>query len=319
MTTVQIYDLAIKLGIDHDLRGREKVEKNMARRQKKFSELSAQAQAEFDQDRLKSPYSDTRILADHNKPEIKKILVGIDMEGPELLLAKQLGDIDLVLAHHPEGPALADLSDVMSLQAEVLADYGVPINIAESVIKPRISEVQRGLSPINHDRPVDFAKILGLDYMCVHTPADNMSADFVIKLLKQHEKDIDKVEDVMELLKTVPEYQEAAKQKVGPMIFAGSPDNYTGKIVVTEFTGGTNGSKDIYEKMAQYGIGTIIGMHMSEEHRKEAEKYHINVIIAGHMASDSLGMNLFVDELVKQGLEIVPISGLIRIDRTKTI
>lgn len=317
MTTAQIYDLAIKLGIEHDLRGRDKVEKNLARRQKAFAELSPKAQAEYDRDRLTSPYSDTLVLADHGKTEIKKVLAGIDMEGPELMLAKQLGDIDLVIAHHPEGPALADLSDVMSLQAEVLANYGVPINIAESVTKPRISEVHRGLSPINHDRSVDLAKILGLDFMCVHTPADNMAADYIIKLLAKHESELETVGEVMEILKTVPEYQAAAKRKVGPMIFAGSPENYTGKIVVTEFTGGTNGSKDIYEKMAQYGVGTIIGMHMSEEHRKEAEKYHINVIIAGHMASDSLGMNLFLDELIKQGIEVVPISGLIRVDRTK--
>ena len=317
MTTAQIYDLAIQLGIDHDLRGRSRVEKNLSRRRKQFNELSSKDRADFDQSRLSNPYSDTLVLADHGKGEIRKILVGIDMEGPELLLAKQLGDIDLVIAHHPEGAALADLSDVMSLQAEVLADYGVPINIAESVIKPRISEVHRGLAPINHDRSVDFARILGLDFMCVHTPADNMSASYIIGLLAEHQADLETVGDVMEVLKTVPEYQAAAKRGVGPMIFSGSADNYAGKIVVTEFTGGTNGSKDIYEKMSQYGIGTIIGMHMSEEHRKEAEKYHINVIIAGHMASDSLGMNLFLDELVKRGLEVVPLSGLIRIDRTK--
>lgn len=315
MTTKQIHDLAIKLGIEHDLRGQMRVKKNLARRQKQYKELPVKAQAEYDQDRLINPYLDSLILVDNGRKQIKKILVGIDMEGAELLLAKQLGDIDLVIAHHPEGPALADLSDVMSLQAEVLADYGVPINIAESVTKPRISEVHRGVSPINHDRSVDFAKILGLDYMCIHTPADNLAASFIVKLLKK--KELETVGEVIEVLKTVPEYQEAAKRKVGPMIFSGATENYTGKIVVTEFTGGTNGSKDIYEKMAQYGIGTIIGMHMSEEHRKEAEKYHINVIIAGHMASDSLGMNLFLDELEKRGIEIVPVSGLIRVKRFK--
>jgi len=85
--------------------------------------------------------------------------------------------------------------------------------------------------------------------------------------------------------------------------------------VVTEFTGGTSGSKDIYEKMSQYGIGTVIGMHMSEEHRKEAEKFHINVVIAGHMASDSLGLNLFLDKLEKKGVKVVAVSGLIRVKR----
>jgi hypothetical protein len=33
------------------------------------------------------------------------------------------------------------------------------------------------------------------------------------------------------------------------------------------------------------------------------------------MASDSLGMNLFLDELERQGIEIVPCGGLIRVSR----
>ena len=58
-------------------------------------------------------------------------------------------------------------------------------------------------------------------------------------------------------------------------------------------------------------------MHLSEEGRKQAEKYHVNVVIAGHISSDSLGMNLFLDELQKKGIEIVPCSGLIRYSRIK--
>jgi putative NIF3 family GTP cyclohydrolase 1 type 2 len=58
-------------------------------------------------------------------------------------------------------------------------------------------------------------------------------------------------------------------------------------------------------------------MHMSEPHRLEAEKHHINVIVAGHMASDSLGVNLFLDELEKKGIKVVPMSGLIRVKRGK--
>ena len=33
-------------------------------------------------------------------------------------------------------------------------------------------------------------------------------------------------------------------------------------------------------------------MHISEEHRKEAEKSHLNVVVAGHISSDNLGLNL---------------------------
>jgi len=314
MNTKNIFDLAVRLGRESDLRGQEKVEKYLARIKKKYDDLLEDKRIDFDQEKLENPYSDSRILYDNGR-EVKKILAGIDMETPELLLAKQLGDFDLVLAHHPEGYALADLSDVMTLQAQVLADYGVPINIAESVIKPRISEVNRGVSPINHNRAVDSARLLDLNFMCVHTPADNLGANFLVKLFKEKEADLETVGDIMELLETIPEYAAAKKMKSGPLIFAGSEDNSCGKIVVTEFTGGTSGSKDVYEKMSHYGIGTVIGMHMSEEHRKEAEKYHINVVIAGHMASDSLGMNLLLDEIEKQGIEVVPVSGLIRVKR----
>jgi len=53
-------------------------------------------------------------------------------------------------------------------------------------------------------------------------------------------------------------------------------------------------------------------MHMTEKHRKQAEKNHINVVIAGHIASDSVGMNLLLDGLEEKGIEILPCSGLIR-------
>lgn len=314
MTTQEIYKLAVEMGMKSDLRGSEKVKKYLERSKKKYEKMDKEAKEDFDAEKLTNPYSDTRVLVDNKKKQIKKILVGVDMEGPEVLLADKLG-VDLVIAHHPEGKALADLHGVMDLQAQVLADYGVPINIAEAVIKPRISEVSRGVSPINHNRAVDMAKLLDLDFMCTHTIADNLGARFLVNLIEK--KELETVGDVLEMIKEIPEFKEAKKYNAGPTLFAGSPENSCGRVVVTEFTGGTSGSKEIYEKMAQAGIGTIIGMHMGEEHRKEAEKHHINVVIAGHMASDSLGMNLFLDEIEKKGVEVIPTSGLIRVKRFK--
>jgi putative NIF3 family GTP cyclohydrolase 1 type 2 len=313
MTITQIFELAVKLGMKADLRGEAKVKKYLERAGQQYAKLKGDDKEEFDKEKLTNPYSDTRILVNNRKKAIKKILVGIDIGGDELLLAKMLGNIDLVISHHPAGKALADLHSVMDLQAQVLADYGVPINIAESVIKPRISEVSRGVLSINHNRPVDMAKILKLDFMCTHTIADNLAADYVVKVLKKKKPEY--VDDVLRIIKEIPEYKEGAKINAGVKLYVGSPENSCGKVAVTEFTGGTSGAKEIYEKMSQAGIGTIIGMHMSEEHRKEAEKNHINVIIAGHMASDSLGMNLFLDELEKKRIIILPCSGLIRVKR----
>jgi hypothetical protein len=69
--------------------------------------------------------------------------------------------------------------------------------------------------------------------------------------------------------------------------------------------------------MSAAGVGTIIAMHMPEDHRKLAEKYHLNVLIAGHMASDSLGMNILMDEAQKKGVEILACGGFIRVSRAK--
>src|SRR3989338_6091052 len=241
-------------------------------------------------------------------------MVGIDIQPAELIIAKQMG-VDLVIAHHPLGAALADLGDVMHLQAEVLAQYGVPINIAESLTKERISEVARGVSASNHFRTVDAAKLLNIGLICVHTPCDNLAATYLEKLIKKAKAET--VGEIIQLLKKVPEYQEAVRRKTGPKIFVGSEENSAGQIVVSEITGGTEGAVGIYEKMSQAGIGTVIGMHMDEERKKEAQKYHINVVIAGHISSDSLGVNHFLDELEKRKIEIIPCSGLIRISRAK--
>ena len=95
----------------------------------------------------------------------------------------------------------------------------------------------------------------------------------------------------------------------------GSDKRRAGKVFV-DMTGGTGGSKEAFEKIARTEVGTIVGMHIGEEHRAEAEKNHLNVVIAGHVPSDSLGLNLLLDELEKGGaLEIIPCSGFRRISR----
>lgn len=312
MKVKQIFDLAVKLGIKNDLRGEKKVLENLKKVKEKFDKLSEEQKKEFDEEALSNPYLDSRILFDSGK-EIKKVYAGIDIDVAELLLAKQLGAVDLVIAHHPLGKGLANLAQVMPLQVEVLADYGVPINVAEGCFKMRISEVSRGVSPANHYKTVNAAETLKISLMCCHTVCDNLVANFLKKQMAK--KKFEHVNEILDFLKTIPEYAEAMKRGAGPSLFAGSADNYCGKIALTEITGGTEGSKEIYEKMAQAGIGTIIGMHMSEANKKEAEKHHINAIIAGHISSDSIGVNLFLDELEKRGVEVITGSGIIRVKR----
>lgn len=315
MTIKEIYELAIKMGKEADFRSPSFLEKILVRRKEKYDKMASEEKIEFDQESLTNPYSDTRIVYLAENKEIKRVLVGIDIEPAEILLAKEIGNIDLIIGHHPLGRALADIHEVMELQCDVLNLYGVPINVAEGLMREKISEIARKVGPLNHQQVVDAAKLLGFNLMCLHTACDNLAAKFLKDKIEDASQELERLEDLVRFLKAIPEYQTAMKLGTGPKIFVGSSENRCGKIALTEITGGTESSPKLFEKMAIAGIGTVVGMHISEEGKKEAEAANINVVIAGHMASDSLGMNLFLDELQKQGIEIVSCSGLIRVSR----
>ena len=312
----EIYRLAIEKGMGKDPRTKAVVEKLLEKEKKLYAEMKEEEKKEYDRDRLFNPYGDTRLLYGDPEREVSRALAGIDMETGEVLLADRISGrgqkIDLIIAHHPEGKAMSALYQVMRLQEDVLAKFGVPINVAEGIMASRINEVKLGLMPLNHNRAVDAARLLDIPLMCVHTPADNQVNDFIQTLID--EKKPETLNDVLKLLKEIPEYAEAVNYNAGPTIVIGGKDKRAGRVMV-DMTGGTSGSEDAYAKLAAAGVGTLIVMHIGEKHRKEAEKNHVNVIIAGHMASDSLGLNLFLDELARRGVEIIPCAGLLRYER----
>lgn len=313
----EIYKLAVSIGIKADPRGKRGVEKLLAKEKESYDKLSEEEKKEFDLERLDSPFADTRILNGDAAAEVNSLIAGIDMEAQELLLADRLREkgrsIDLVLAHHPEGKALASLADVMGVQADIWHIMGVPINVGEALLESRQSEVARLMLPLNHQRPVQTAALLDLPFMCVHTPCDNLVSAFLQKKFDRG-GDSMTVGDVRDELKKIPEYAFAAGQNAGPTIIVGNAKRRAGRTLV-DMTGGTGGPSESMEKLSQAGVGTLVGMHMSEKNREEAEKHKINVVIAGHNSSDSIGMNLFLDELEKKGVDILPCSGLTRISR----
>lgn len=320
MLLKEIYRTAIDMAMEADPRGKDGIRKYLARRKREYDDLPEKKRQDFDLETLSNPYADSRILLGKADLEVDQVMAGIDINIGEVLLADRLNEkgagIDLLIAHHPEGESLAALHEVMDVQTDIMANYGVPVTVAEGMMNDRIGEVQRRFSPQNHTEAVDAARLLKLAMMCCHTATDNLVFRFLENLFRKEQKNIDTVGDVMKILHGIPEYTEAAKGKAGPVIFAGSERNRAGLVAPIEITGGTEASHIVYEKLAIAGVGTIIGMHASEEHRKECQKHHINLVIAGHMSSDSLGMNLFLDEIGKRGVRIIPCSGLIRVKRT---
>jgi putative NIF3 family GTP cyclohydrolase 1 type 2 len=314
----ELYKLALDVGQKADPRGEKQLKELLKSRKDAFDLLTEEDKKYFDSETLEIPYPDSRILAGDPDSEVEGILTGIDLEVPELLLADRLNEkgknINTLVTHHPEGKALAQLYRVMAMQADVWHKFGVPINIGDMLMDKRMREVQRGLMPVNHNRAVDVAKMLGFNFMSAHTPADNLVTDFVQKHLDKNEPK--KVGDVVGLLREIPEYGMAAKEGMGPTIITGDGSKRTGKVFV-DMTGGTEGPEEAIGKLADAGIGTIVGMHFSEKLRKKAEESHINLIVAGHIASDAIGMNIFLDEVEKKGVTNITVtSGLTRVKRT---
>lgn len=314
----EIFDLALELGRKNDPRSASEIDLYLKSVKKEYDKLEKDKKLYFDVEKLKNPYPDSRILNNGSpKKRLQRVLVGIDIEVYDLLLAKELErqgqKIDGVIAHHPEGIALVTLPDNMHLQEGVASLLGVPINVVEKLLEPRVKEVEHKLAPINIFRAVDAAKLLNIPFMCLHTVADNHVHTFVDRAIVK--KKPYTVGDVMDVLMTIPEYQEASKLQIGPQIYAGSSKSRAGKVAVTGMTGGTEGSLEIYERYSRAGVGTIIEMHISDDRLESAKKFHLNVVMAGHMASDSLGMNLIMDQIEKKGVEIVACSGYIRVRR----
>jgi putative NIF3 family GTP cyclohydrolase 1 type 2 len=263
-------------------------------------------------------YPDTAILFGDPAIRVKKILVGIDIEVAELLLADRLRTqqgLDLVVSHHPEGKALASLYEVMALQVDVLVSLGLKRRVAEEYLCERIREIERRVLPTNHTRAVDAARLLHMPFMCVHTPADNHVAYFLHSLFAR--KKPANLKEVAVILGELDEYKDAITKNAGPKIIAGSPSRPAGKIFV-DMTGGTEGSKDVFESLHAKGVRTIVAMHLSEEHFKKVKDAHLNVIIAGHISSDTLGLNLLLDNIERVSGEqfaVVCCSGFRRVRR----
>ena len=85
-----------------------------------------------------------------------------------------------------------------------------------------------------------------------------------------------------------------------------------------EMTGGTEGNKDVYDKLYKTGVRTLVSMHLSEDHFKKVKDANLSVVIAGHISSDTLGLNLLLDRIEKQAkqtFQTLDCSGFNRIRR----
>ncbi|MCM8786823.1 MAG: NGG1p interacting factor NIF3 [Candidatus Omnitrophica bacterium] len=319
MKLKEIYQKIIDLGIESDVRGKKQIDQMLSLKKEYYEKLEQNRKIFFDKDTLFNPFSDTRILFGELDATINSMIVGIDVDIGELLFVQMLKEkgkkIDLVVSHHPLGRAYASFYEVMDLQVDLFYKEGLNLSVSENLLTQRKAEVERRVSAANHQRCVDIAKWLNINLLCAHTPADNLAYNYIKELMDKNKPTT--LGKILDILYSIKEYQDAAANNNPPKIIIGSNFSRISKIHI-EFTGGTEGPINIYSRLAASGIDTIIAMHQSEEHFKKCKEENINVIFAPHIASDTLGMNLLLDNLEKkEKFKIYEFSGFRRFSHNK--
>jgi hypothetical protein len=253
------------------------------------------------------PYDSGIIVAGKN---IKRVLIGVDMETPELLLAKELG-YDCVVSHHPKADScVVDFTKVMDVQIERMVKDGVPINKAQKALQKQKLSVEMANHASNYDRVSSAAKLMNMPYLNIHIPADFITEEIVQKRLDKsfQNKPKTKLKDIINELNSLEYYQGKTAK---PVIRVGSNEDYAGKISVL-MAGGTNGGVDVYKSYFEAGVGTIIAMHVPQDVKKAVQEQNIgNIIIAPHMPSDSIGLLEIVKAWREKGVEVTCMSGIV--------
>jgi putative NIF3 family GTP cyclohydrolase 1 type 2 len=235
---------------------------------------------------------------------IKKILFGIDAGVPELLLAKQL-NCDAVIAHHPTGGnAILNFHRVFARHIKQMIAAGVPKREAEKAVRRRLEELEVEAHTRNYQHTVDVARLLKMPYMNIHTPLDEVGRKRMQEQIDSRIRKNSTVKDVVSALKELPEFKKATTTI---KIRLGKAENPAGKVVVSHGAG-TNGGYEIAKTYFKHGVGTVVYIHVnSGDLARLKTDGKGNLIVTGHIASDSVGINPFIKELEERGVTVTSI------------
>lgn len=235
---------------------------------------------------------------------IRRILFGIDAGVPELLLAKKLG-FEAVIAHHPQGgTAATSFHQVFKRHIPQMMAAGVPKEEAEEAVRKKLAELEVQAHTRNYSHAIDVAELLRIPFMNIHTPLDEVGRKKMTEKIYSRIRRDSTVQDVVSALEELPEFR-AAVTKIA--IRLGSAENSAGKAVVSHGAG-TNGGYEIAKTYFEYGIGTVVYIHVGAgDLEKLKAENRGNLIVTGHIASDSVGINPLIHALEKENVTITRI------------
>lgn len=240
-----------------------------------------------------------------NGDNVRKILFGIDAGVPELLLAKQSG-YDAVIAHHPPGgTALINFHLVFKRHLQQMIAAGIPAEEAERAVRKKFEDLEVDGHTRNYGHALDVAKLLKIPYMNIHTPLDEVGRRIMAQQIQSRIGKDATAKDVVAALNELPEFKNALTKIE---IRLGKAENPAGKAVVSHGAG-TNGGYEIAKTYFKYGVGTLVYIHVGigDLARLKTEQVRGNLIVTGHISSDSVGINPFIRELENRDASVTTV------------
>lgn len=245
----------------------------------------------------------------HPASDVKDVLVGVDVGPAELLLARDLG-VDLAIAHHPMGgQAKLRFHEVLWRHADQMIGQGVPEETARQIVGPWAERQRIEAAMLNVDHSPSVAQLLNLGYMNIHTPLDEIGRRRMAEAVSEAGEDISAERLIAFLTDRFAEFRHAP---TSIEVRLGDPRRRIGRTIVSHGAG-TNGGSRVAKAYFDHGVNTVIYIHCRPEdvlQLRETYGDRRTLIVTGHIASDSLGINPFVHSLAEHGLKVRTFSGV---------
>jgi len=252
---------------------------------------------------------------------IKRVLAGLDINNPELTLAKTMG-YDCVVGHHPRTTDLKKCSKLMEeLAYESLTEAGVPPVEAQKAVSGRAGKADDAKHSLNHNREASAAQALEMPFICINSPSYRIGEREIQRELDARfkQKPYALLSEIVDALK---EFPECKAWSLEPKAVVGEPKDHAGRILVALKGLSEGGLGDGYMPkcddsaiMKAYfrnGVGTLVLAYLGDEEKKAIKEQKVgNVVVMGHMPMDSVGMNRIIAEWEKQGVQVDKFCGIL--------
>jgi putative NIF3 family GTP cyclohydrolase 1 type 2 len=231
---------------------------------------------------------------------INKVLIAIDVGTAELMLARQLG-CDAVIAHHPIGIAHVNFYKVFDRHVDFMVEHGVPKKVARQAVEKLKDRVETRNHANIYSDVVGAAIALGMPLVNIHQPCDEYMRQVILQAVKSGKTEY--VSDIVMSISRIPEFRRAATRV---QVKLGSGKNRAGRWALV-VAAGTNGGHHIAKAYLQHGVSTVIYLHVDygELTKMREDNLAGNLVVMGHLAGDSIGLNGLADRLERLGVETV--------------